>query len=239
MTMNTKERTGWRLLKKYLGQIIFNSVIALSGLLMFGATDISDSKGGSVALILLLMSILSAGNYSFIKMANSGKKAFQPSYVLTEQTFDSLNEPKDYLEVMKDLKNYPLCRNEAAQMIEQWNTYRKKAETLDAISSSGGVYEVVNQDVESVMLNNMILFMKRAAILQSASRSDEIAIHRKYLTELIGRNDKVLKDYTELLIEASQLTGDDSGKAEVKSLNMIIESIRAYRQELESGDKNE
>lgn len=237
--MNTKERTGWRLLKKYLGQIIFNSVIALSGLLMFGATDISDSKGGSVALILLLMSILSAGNYSFIKMANSGKKAFQPSYVLTEQTFDSLNEPKDYLEVMKDLKNYPLCRNEAAQMIEQWNTYRKKAETLDAISSSGGVYEVVNQDVESVMLNNMILFMKRAAILQSASRSDEIAIHRKYLTELIGRNDKVLKDYTELLIEASQLTGDDSGKAEVKSLNMIIESIRAYRQELESGDKNE
>ncbi len=239
MTMNTKERTGWRLLKKYLGQIIFNSVIALSGLLMFGATDISDSKGGSVALILLLMSILSAGNYSFIKMANSGKKAFQPSYVLTEQTFDSLNEPKDYLEVMKDLKNYPLCRNEAAQMIEQWNTYRKKAETLDAISSSGGVYEVVNQDVESVMLNNMILFMKRAAILQSASRSDEIAIHRKYLTELVGRNDKVLKDYTELLIEASQLTGDDSGKAEVKSLNMIIESIRAYRQELESGDKNE
>ncbi len=237
--MNTKERTGWRLLKKYLGQIIFNSVIALSGLLMFGATDISDSKGGSVALILLLMSILSAGNYSFIKMANSGKKAFQPSYVLTEQTFDSLNEPKDYLEVMKDLKNYPLCRNEAAQMIEQWNTYRKKAETLDAISSSGGVYEVVNQDVESVMLNNMILFMKRAAILQSASRSDEIAIHRKYLTELVGRNDKVLKDYTELLIEASQLTGDDSGKAEVKSLNMIIESIRAYRQELESGDKNE
>ena len=237
--MNTKERTGWRLLKKYLGQIIFNSVIALSGLLMFGATDISDSKGGSVALILLLMSILSAGNYSFIKMANSGKKAFQPSYVLTEQIFDSLNEPKDYLEVMKDLKNYPLCRNEAAQMIEQWNTYRKKAETLDAISSSGGVYEVVNQDVESVMLNNMILFMKRAAILQSASRSDEIAIHRKYLTELVGRNDKVLKDYTELLIEASQLTGDDSGKAEVKSLNMIIESIRAYRQELESGDKNE
>jgi hypothetical protein len=89
------------------------------------------------------------------------------------------------------------------------------------------------------MLNNMILFMKRAAILQSASRSDEIAIHRKYLTELVGRNDKVLKDYTELLIEASQLTGDDSGKAEVKSLNMIIESIRAYRQELESGDKNE
>ena len=227
--MNTKERTGWKLLKKYLGQIIFNSVIALSGLLMFGATDISDSKGGSVALILLLMSILSAGNYSFIKMANSGKKAFQPSYVLTEQIFDSLN----------DLKNYPLCRNEAAQMIEQWNTYRKKAETLDAISSSGGVYEVVNQDVESVMLNNMILFMKRAAILQSASRSDEIAIHRKYLTELVGRNDKVLKDYTELLIEASQLTGDDSGKAEVKSLNMIIESIRAYRQELESGDKNE
>ena len=237
--MNTTERTGWRLLKKYLGQIIFNSVIALSGLIMFGATDISDSKGGSVALILLLMSILSAGNYSFIKMANSGKKAFQPSYVLTEQTFDSLNEPKDYLEVMKDLKNYPLCRNEAAQMIEQWNTYRKKAETLDAISSSGGVYEVVNQDVESVMLNNMILFMKRAAILQSASRSDEIAIHRRYLTELVGRNDKVLKDYTDLLIEASQLTGDDSGKAEVKSLNMIIESIRAYRQELESGDKNE
>lgn len=190
-------------------------------------------------LILLLMSILSAGNYSFIKHSGSGKKAFQPSYVLTEQTFDSLNEPKDYIEVMKDLRNYPLCRNEAAQMIDQWNTFRKKAETLDAISSSGGVYEVVNQDVESVMLNNMILFMKRAAILQSASRNDEITMHKRYLSELLSRNDKVLKDYTDLLIEASQLTGDDSGKAEIKSLNMIIESIRAYRQELESGDKNE
>lgn len=223
-------------MKKYLGQIIFNSVIALTGLIMFGATDITDSKGVSVLLILALMSILCGGNYAFIRLAGSGKNVFQPSYVLTEQTFDSLNGPKDYIEVMKDLRNYPLCRQEADRIIEQWNTFQKKSATLDAISSSGGVYEVVNQDVESVMLNNMILFMKRAAILQSSSRNDEINMHKGYLRDLIGKNEKILKDYTDLLIEASQLTGDDSGKAEVKSLNMIIDSIRAYRKELESGD---
>ena len=226
-------------MKKYLGQIIFNSVIAVAGLILFGATDISDSSGLSVITILALMSSLCGGNYAFIKFAGSGKKAFQPSYVLTEQTFASLNEPKDYLEVMHDLKNYPLCRQEAERMIDQWNSFRKKADTLDTISSSGGVYEVVNQDIESGMLNNMILFMKRAAILQSSSRNDEINLHKGYLRELINKNEKILKDYTELLIEASQLTGDDSGKAEIKSLNVLIDSIRSYRKELESGDMNE
>ncbi len=220
-------------MKKYTGQIIFNLIVALSGALLYGTAGIGDSTGASIAFVLVLMSLLSGGNYYFIKLASTGKKAFQPSYVINEQTFDNLNEPKDYLEVMKNLKNYPLCRQEASRMIEQWELYKKKSEALDAITSSGGVYEVVNQDVESVMLNNMTLFMKRSAILQAASRQDEINMHRAYLRELTGRNEKILNDYTNLLIEASQLTGDDSGKSEVKSLNLIIDSIREYRKELE------
>ena len=101
------------------------------------------------------------------------------------------------------------------------------------------MYELANQDIESVMLNNMVLFMKRAAIMQSSSQNSEINMHKAYLGELIRRNDKILKDYTDLLIEASQLTGDDVNGAEIKSLNTIIDSIREYRKEMENGDENE
>ena len=171
----------------------------------------------------------------FVKYAGEGIKAFQPDYMITEQTFDSLNEPDSYIQVMKDLKNYYPCRAEAIKIIQQWELYKKKSATLNAISYQGGVYEVVNQDVESVMLNNMVLFMKRAAIMQS-SNSNELNMHRNYLRSLVASNDKILNDYTNLLIEASQLTGDDSGKAEIKSLNLLIESIREYRKDLESGE---
>ncbi|MCQ2490736.1 MAG: hypothetical protein MJ079_04005 [Ruminococcus sp.] len=222
-------------LKKYIGQILFNCITAAAGVLLFTSTGILANPVAGVAAIVALMALLCGGNYFFVKLAGEGKKAFQPGYMITEQTFDALNEPEDYIEVIKDLKNYYPCRQEAAKMLQQWELFKKKSETLDAISYQGGVYEVVNQDVESVMLNNMVLFMKRAAIMQSANRS-EMTMHLNYIRSLTAGNDKILGDYTNLLIEASQLTGEDSGKAEIKSLNLLIESIRDYRKELESGD---
>lgn len=222
-------------MKKYLGQIIFNLIVAAAGAVLFTSTGILDSAATAVLGIVALMASLCAGNYFFVKLADEGKKAFQPDYIITEQTFDSLNEPESYLEVMKDLRNYSPCRQEAIRMVQQWELFKKKSATLNAISYQGGVYEVVNQDVESVMLNNMVLFMKRAAIMQSSS-NNEMNEHRNYLRSLVASNDKILGDYTNLLIEASQLTGEDSGKAEIKSLNLLIESIRDYRKDLESGD---
>ncbi len=228
-------------MKKYLGQIIFNLVTAGLGAaaLSGNVIDLGEGAFAKIILILLVMGILTTGNYLFVKQSESGRKAFQPVYVLTEQTFSNLNEPKDYLEVMKNLKEYPLCRVEAQTIIEQWNIFQKKSETLSTISSSGGVYDVVNQDVEEVMLKNMVLFMKRAAILQSSSRQDDINIHKAYLRNLIDRNNKILKDYTNLLVEASQLTGSDSANAEVESLQVLIDSIKTYRSKLERGDDNE
>ena len=228
-------------MKNYLGQIIFNLVTAGLGAAALSGNiiDLGDGSFGKIVLIILVMSILTSGNYLFVKNYATGKGIFKPSYVLTDKTFENLNDPKDYIEVIKDLKDYPLCRNEAQTIIDQWQVFRKKSETLSAISYNGGVYEVVNQDVEEVMLKNMILFMKRAAILQSASRQDEVNVHKAYLRNLIDRNNKILSDYTNLLIEASQLTGDDSASAEVESLQVLIDSIRNYRANLERGDDNE
>lgn len=223
-------------MKKYLGQIIFNCLVAAAGVVLFAATGITDSILLTIAAIVGLMTTLSVGNMLFVKQMSSGRSAFQPGYILTEQTFDSLVEAQDYIEVMKDLRNYAPCRIEAGKMIQQWELFQKKSATLKTISYSGGVYEVVDQDVESVMLNNMVLFMKRAAIMQSSSNNAEMNMHKGYLKTLLVRNDKILTDYTNLLIEASQLTGDDSGKAEVQSLDLLIKSIRDYRNELESGD---
>lgn len=223
-------------MKKYLGQIIFNCIVAAVGVIIFSCTNILDNGAASALGIILLMFTLCTGNYLFVKAADTGRKAFQPDYILTEQTFDSLDDPESYIEVMKDLKNYSPCRQEAAKVIEQWELFRKKSATLNTISSSGGVYEVVNQDVESVMLNNMTLFMKRAAIMQSSSNQAEINMHKGYLRSIVAGNDKILTDYTNLLIEASQLTGTDSSKAEIRSLDLLIQSIRDYRKELESGD---
>lgn len=223
-------------MKKYLGQIIFNCIVAAVGVIVFSCTSILDYGVIAALGIILLMFTLCAGNYLFVKAADTGRKAFQPDYILTEQTFDSLDDPESYIEVMKDLKNYSPCRQEASKVIEQWELFRKKSATLNTISSSGGVYEVVNQDVESVMLNNMTLFMKRAAIMQSSSNQAEINLHKSYLRSIVAGNDKILGDYTNLLIEASQLTGADSSKAEIKSLDLLIQSIRDYRKELESGD---
>ena len=186
--------------------------------------------------IILIVAVLSAGNYFFVKVAALGKKAFRRSYMIDENTFDSLNEPDDYINVMKDLKDYPLCRQEASKMIEQWELFRKKSETLDTISSSGGVYELVNQDIQSVMLNNMTMFMKRTAIMQSSSRYEEINTHKGYLRMLTDRNDKILQDYTNLLIEVSQMTDNERNSTEIRSLKLIIDSIHEYKKEMESED---
>lgn len=228
--------SGVSIIKKYLGQIIFNIIAAGAGVYLFSETGILSSTVMTIAAIIALMTAICAGNYYFVKQADSGRTVFQPEYVITEQTFDSLNDPQSYIEVMKDLRSYPQCRQEAIRVIDQWETFKKKSVTLNAISYSGGVYEVVNQDVESVMLNNMILFMKRAAIMQSSSKGEEMSLHRKYLREIVARNDKILGDYTNLLIEASQLNGADSANAEIKSLDMLIQSIKDYRKEIESGD---
>ncbi len=222
-------------LKKYLGQIVFNCAAAAVGALVFTSMGVLDNAAAAVFAIVAFMTAMCAGNYFFVKLAGEGKKAFQPDYIITEQTFDSLNEPDDYIKVLKDLRNYSPCRQEAVRLIQQWELFKKKSATLNAISYQGGVYEVVNQDVESVMLNNMVLFMKRAAIMQS-SAGNELTEHRKYVRSLVASNDKILSDYTNLLIEASQLTGTDSGKAEIRSLNLLIESIRDYRKDLESGE---
>ena len=114
--------------------------------------------------------------------------------------------------------------------------FQKKSETLDTISSSGGVYELVNQDIQSVMLNNMTMFMKRTAIMQSSSRYEEINTHKGYLRMLTDRNDKILQDYTNLLIEVSQMTDNERNSTEIRSLKLIIDSIHEYKKEMESED---
>lgn len=225
---------GGYLLKKYMGQIIFNVVVAAVGAILIG--KFGGSAFTSILEIIIMMSVLGLGNYAFISLANSGRKAFQPSYTITENTFDNLNEPKDYIDVMKDLKDYRFCSAEASKVIEQWESFKKKSVTLDAISSHGGVYDVVNQDVESVMLRNMVLFMKRVAIMQSSTKNEALTIHRGFLKGIVQSNEKILNDYTNLLVEASQLTGTDSNMAEIQSLNLLIDSIRDYRKELERGD---
>lgn len=224
------------LLRKYIGQIVFNIIIAGLGAMIFGGTNILDSAGLSIIAIILIVAALSAGNYFFVKLAALGKKAFQRSYMIDEHTFESLNEPEDYINVMKDLKDYPLCRQEATKIIEQWELFMKKSETLDTISSSGGVYELVNQDIQSVMLNNMTMFIKRAAIMQSSSRYEELNTHKSYLRMLTDRNDQILRDYTNLLVEVSQMTDNERNSTEIRSLKLIIDSIHEYKKEIESED---
>jgi len=223
-------------LKNYIGQIVFNLIIATAAVLLFSCTGILDSAALSIIAIILIVALLSVGNYFFVKYASLGKKAFQKAYVIDEQTFESLNEPEDYLNVMKDLRDYPLCRQEATRLIEQWELFQKKSATLDTISSGGGVYELVDQDIQNVMLNNMTLFIKRAAIMQSASRNEEIGMHKGYLRMLTQRNDTILRDYTNLLVEVSQMTDSEKQNSEIKSLSLIIESIREYKKEMESED---
>ena len=223
-------------MKNNVGQIIFNIIVALLSVFLFSGTHINDSVLLSVLVIILVVTLLSLGNYYFVKLAATGKTAFQPSYIINEHTFESLNDPEDYLNVMKDLKDYPLCRLEASRIIEQWNSFKKKSGTLDTISTSGGVYELVNQDIQSVMLNNMTMFIKRTAIIQSSSRSDEINAHKNYLRMLIGRNDKILNDYTDLLVEVSQMTDTERDSTEIKSLKLIIDSIHEYKNEIERED---
>ena len=56
------------------------------------------------------------------------------------------------------------------------------------------------------------------------------------LRMLTSRNDKVLKDYTDLLIEVSQMTDSERDSTEIKSLKLIIDSIHDYKTEIESED---
>ena len=223
-------------MKKYFGQIVFNVTVAIMSVLLFGCTNLLDSAVLSILAIIATVALLSWGNYYFIKIASLGRKAFQRAYILDEHTFESLNQPEDYLQVMKDLKDYAPCRQEAARLIDQWEAFQKKSVTLNTISDGAGVYELVNQDIQSVMLSNMLLFMKRTAIIQSASHNGELNMHKDYLRMLTGRNEKILNDYTNLLIEVSQLTDSERKNTEIKSLSLIIESIHDYKKEMESED---
>lgn len=221
---------------KYFGQIMFNCAAAAAGAVIFTSTAIIESAPSAVLGIAVLIAVMCAVNYMFIIAAGKGRMTYRRDRIITAQTFDSLNQPESYIRIMKELRNYYPCRQEADRMVRQWELFRKKSATLKTISCAGGVYEVIDQDVGSVMLNNMELFMKRAAIMQS-SDGTELQMHRNYLKTLTARNDKILGEYTNLLIEASQLTGENSDKAEIRSLKLLIESIRDFRNETEGGDK--
>ncbi|MBR1591571.1 MAG: hypothetical protein IJ666_00960 [Ruminococcus sp.] len=218
-------------MKKYLGQIIFNLIMAAAALVIFSNKSVSDSFFLFIGFIILLMAVLSAGNYFFIQTDSREKKA-----VITEETFRQLETPQDYINVMKKLADCNICSAEANKIIGQWEIFLKKSETLNTISSGGGVYDVVNQDVENFMLKNMKLFMKRTAIMQSASDSEEIKLHKAYLHEITESGEKILDDYTRLLVEASQITENGSGNSGVESLEMLIGSMKNYRNSLEKGD---
>ena len=217
-------------MKKYLGQIIFNLVMAAAAFIIFSNKFISGSFL-SIGFIILLMAVLSAGNYLFISTDSSKKNP-----MITEDTFEQLETPQDYINVMKILTEYSACKNDANKMLEQWETFTKKSETLSTIASGSGIYDVVNKDVEDVMLKNMLLFMKRTAIIQSASRNEKISLHKAYLHELTERNNKILNDYTKLLVEVSQITENGSENTNVESLEMLIDSIRNCRKDIEKGD---
>ena len=217
-------------MKKYLGQIIFNLVMAGIAAYVFGKSPIADSLFLSIGAIILMMAVLCGGNYIFVQ--TDGKKITQKSYIITENTFEKLETPQDYLDVMKEISDYDICRTEANKILEQWETFRKKSETLNTICSGGGVYDVVNHDVEEVMLKNMMLFIKRTAIIQSASKNEKISLHMAYLNAIIERNNRILNDYTKLLVEVSQMTDGDSENTGLESLEMLIDSIKNCRQEL-------
>ena len=53
---------------------------------------------------------------------------------------------------------------------------------------------------------------------------------------LTERNDKILKDYTDLLVEVSQMTDNEKNNTEIRSLKLIIDSIHEYKKEIESED---
>ena len=222
-------------MKKYLGQIIFNLVIAAAAFIIFKNDFISDSVL-SIGFIILIMAVITAGNGLFVQLDSSGKNTAQKPYTITEDTFEKLETPQDYTDVMKKLTDYNVCSSYASKMLEQWETFRKKSETLDTLCSGGGVYDVVSKDVEEVMLRNMKLFMKRTAIIQSAARTERIDMHKSYLYELTEKNNKILNDYTRLLVEVSQMTEKGSDSSDVESLEMLINSIKNYRQDIEKGD---
>ena len=164
-------------MKKYLGQIIFNLIIAAATFIIFTNDFISGSVL-SIGFIVLIMAVITAGNYFFIQLDSSGKNNSMQPYFITEDTFEHLETPQDYLNIMKTLTDYNVCSPYAYKMIEQWESFQKKSKTLDTLCSGGGVYDVVNHDVEEVMLRNMLLFMKRTAIIQSASRNEKINLHK-------------------------------------------------------------
>ncbi len=223
-------------MKKYGVQIIFNVIAILLGTFLLRAVGSSAGKPVRIIIILALLAVLCGGNIIFIKKADSGKSVFEKDYIIDQNTFKNLDKPEDYIEVMKDLKSYSKCGYEAEKIIQQWELFQKKSQTLSTVSFEGGVYDVVNGDVESVMLGNMVMFMKRVAIIQSADKGESVTQHREYLKQIVASNEKILSDYTNLIVEASQMSSDSPTNGEVESLQILTQSIKDYREKIERGD---
>ena len=238
--------------KNIIKIISFNAVIILLNILIFTGkvpflsfrSEVAFYKAFAITLVIMSVISFFYVNYHLIVQA------------LQDQTFslDQLNTPKEYIEALKPYLNGITFREDVNIVINQierllrkkatleevlFQNYREEAKEFDSLKLVvEDTSELLFENVKKV-LNRMCIFDEQEYARLRVRRDVTDALreklklleeHIRYIKMLIEKNETILLEFDNLLLEVSRLDEIDSESMdELSTIQTTIQSMKNLR----------
>jgi len=233
--------------------ILLNGAIIALNIITFsqgvGSLSLSEGTNFQVALgiTLVIMSIIVFlyGNYHLLQPS---KRPPNVTY-----TLDELDEPEEFVEVLKKYQRIQIFREDISMSINQIEILQRKRVKLDEVlfqaysedvSEFGNLKKVVD-DTCNLMYENLKKMIKRLSlfdeqeyikIINNQYSSDAFVSkrqlyeeHIRYVKTIVNQNEAILLEFDNLLVEISK--ADDFGTSidNLDSIKGTISAMKSFR----------
>lgn len=253
--IQVKQSEEGKMSKKQMGKIIFlnaciiilNIIIFSEGILGFSiSSDNTLVSALSITTILMSIIVFAYGNYKLIKSLYS-----KASYIM-----EDLDSPKEYEDALLKYRNKAALSENINTLINQISQLERKKKSLETVlfqkyQDNAEDFDSLNQIVEDtgkLMFENIRKILSRMEIFDQKEyerlkmdHGDSEIIYAKmqiykehmlYVRKYIDKNEAILIQFDNLLIEVSKIGDTDEGEKGLDNLEAIVASMKKLR----SGD---
>lgn len=241
--------------KKIIKICLFNGFIVLSIVIIFSKGILAFSpfsentliSAASITILIMTVILFLFGNYTLFKSLFR-----QNTYIM-----DELNKPEEFADALRIHKDKEAFANDIYDIIEQIDTLNRKKKTLDTVlyqkfedeaEEFQSLIQVV-EDTSLLLYENIKRILSRIEIFdqeeyeklcrKNATTEIEHAKiqifqeHLAYVKEYKQKNDAILLQFDNLLIEVSKLGEKDTGGTEkFQEIAQAMKKLRTNNDEL-------
>lgn len=243
--------------KKIRDLCVFNVGIVIFSIIIFSKSIVNLSPFSkntlvsaiSITLIIMIVIIFFYRNYTLIR----------PLFFKSTYTMDELNKPKEFLEVLNSYSYKDALTNYISNIVSQINELERKKKTLHTVlyqkfENEAEEYRSLVQVVEDTSLllfENIKKILSRIEIfdqeeyvklcklkdtLEKGNPKMQIFHdHIAYVKEYITKNDAILLQFDNLLIEVTKL-GDKDDQGGMERFQEIANAMKKLRTNDDTSD---